>query len=438
MIFLKRMYRKNLGITTVAACLIHLALWSWAAGFAYGEVPLKSGQIQRLTYSKDDSVLYPSMDAQGKAVVYRQETVGPEGEKTASIRVVRVGDRSTRVLFSDRTLKAPAPHEDQFLRCGTKPPVISGDGTKVAFSLSLGSPLFMEDHYLAVANSDGSDLRVISLRNEELARHEWGKRGFAGDTWRNISQYQINNKGKEIACLVKGHLGAKDILMPSGIVLVNSDGSGQRTLMAPKLGKEGWVWKGYPRRPSTGGGWVFDTSGDGKKVLFGGQSSGEKTDYDLYVMDTDGKEIRKITDFEDRWFVRGDISDRGQTICFFYSGKKLEGIGTYVLGFGRDGLRRLRSQITDRVDFQEMSGHGGSIVHRVSGRGLAFIDANGVEFLIFDERGEGFRGIKGGLDFPYFPSFWSPSFLSLKGDRILLEAIPTGKDRREFFLLRLD
>lgn len=422
----------------LAAFAIHLSFWFFMMDTARGEISYLRGEIKRLTFSKNDSVMYPSMDTKGKIVAYRHETIGTAGEKIASIRVVKTDDPSSRILFVDGKFKAPPPFEDQFLLCGTKPPLISGNGQKVIFSLSLGKPPFLEDHYLGVVNTDGSDLRVIAIKNEEMARNDWKRWGFIDETWRSISQYRISNDGKQIACLVKGHRGARDLSMPSGIVMVQSDGSKQKTLLTPRLGKKGWFWEGFPRRPFTGGGWVFDLSGDGKRVVFGAQSSQGKDDYDLYQINSLGKEVKKITDLKDRWLVRGDISDNGRTISFFYSGKKLQGMGTYVIGFGnKGGPLLLRSQLTDRVDFEEMSGNGKRIFHRVMGKGLAFIEANGKESMIFLEKRRGSFGLNGEATFPYFPSFWNPRFISQMGDMILLEAIPHGKDRRELFLLNL-
>jgi hypothetical protein len=405
---------------------------------AYGEISYQKGQIKRLTFSNTDTVMYPSIDNKGKRIVFRQETIQSPEKKISSIKLVNVDDLSTRLLFTDSKVKAPPPFEDQFLICGTKPPLISGNGKVVVFSLSLGDPLFMEDHYLGVINADGSNLKVIPLVNENIARHEWKKWGFIDETWRSISQYRISDDGKDVACLVKGHRGARDLAAPSGIVIVHLDGSKPDTVLAPALEKKGWVWKGFPRRPFTGGGWVFDMSGDGKKVFFGAQSSEKKEDYDLYLISSDGKGLRRIAQIKDRWMVRGDISTTAKTFSFFYSGKGLEGMGSYVIGFGKDpGLRLLHSKITDRIDFEEMSGDGKRIIHRVLGKGLALIEADSAEFMLLDDKLRDAYGLRGAVDFPYFPSFWNPRIMSLKGDRILLEAIPPGKDRREIYLLRL-
>lgn len=399
---------------------------------------LEGVQLQRLTFSKDDVVSHPSMDEAGRLVAYRQEALDVQkGEKIASIRVLDVDRVSSKVIFTDRTVKAPAPHDGQLLVCGTKPPVISGDGRKVAFSVSLGAPLFLEDHYLCVANADGTDLRVIPLRNEELAARDWKGLGFLSDQWRSVSQYRISDDGQDIACLVKGHLGAREVSMPSGILVVRTDGSGQRTLLTPKWKDRDWSWEGYPRNPFTNGGWVFELSGDGRKLVFGAQSTAEKEDYDLYIMPSDGKGLEKMVTIKDRWIVRGDVSRDARTMVFFYSGRKMEGMGTYALEFGRKGMHQVLSKVTDRVDFREMSSDGKRIFHRVQGVGLFVIQADGSEFQIVDERSSALQGIKSGLDFPGFPSFWGSRFVSAKGDRILLEAVPIGKDRKELFLARL-
>ena len=330
--WMKRIWKMNGRQWLLSALAISLFLSLGTSGAAYGEALVKKGKIQRLTVSKDEAVNYPSMDAAGTTVIYRAERIGPKGEKIRSLHLLRGEDLKPRALFTDGTLKAPKPHADHFLLCGTKPPILSGDGRKAVFSLSLGIPLFIEDHYLGVINADGSDLRVIPLKNDAIAGIDWKQWGFADDLWRTISQYRISHDGKWIACLVKGQQGARELGPPSGIVVVQSDGAVQMTLMQPKLERTGWRWEGFPRRPFTGGGWVFDLSGDGKKILFGAQSSIEKKDYDLYTIGTDGKGLQRLTDIKDRWFVRGDLSDDGRVACFFYSGKKLDGPGTYLVG----------------------------------------------------------------------------------------------------------
>ena len=148
---------KNRRLLLSATFIVNVLFWLCLRNAAFGEISYQKGEIKRLTFSKNDTVMYPSMDNEGKWVVFRQETIGSSGEKIASIRAVKVDDLSTKVLFVDNKVKAPPPFEDQFLFCGTKPPSISGNGRKVVFSMSLGKPLFLDDHYLGVVNIDGSD-----------------------------------------------------------------------------------------------------------------------------------------------------------------------------------------------------------------------------------------------------------------------------------------
>ncbi len=261
--FIERVSGRNWGVAALMALALPCTALLWSMGVARAEGPPKAGQLQRLTFSKDESVSYPSMDHAARIVAFRSETIDPKGEKIVSIRVVQVDGLKVKAVFTDGTVFAPAPYQDQFLLCGTKPPLVSGDGRTVIFSLSIGKPDFLEDHYLGLVDAEGSNLRVIALQNEQLAQSDWKKLGFKDTTWRSVSQYRISNDGQRIACLAKGHMGPRNISAPSGILMIRSDGSGQRTLMAPKFGKDGWAWEGYPRQPFTGGGWVFDLSGDG-------------------------------------------------------------------------------------------------------------------------------------------------------------------------------
>jgi hypothetical protein len=404
----------------------------------WGEVGYIKGEFVRITFTRDEVLKYPSMDREGHMVVYRSEKVDTKGEKRSSVEVISPGDKKPKLLFEEGRVRAPKPMDGHFLILGTKPPVISGDGKKVVFSLSLGAPLFIDDHYLGVVNTDGTDFRVIEIVNEEIKKGDFEKWGFTDNKWRTISQYRITDDGKTIACLVKGHMGGRKVSTTSAIVLVSSDGSSQKTLIAPRLEGEGWVWDGYPRNPFLGGGWIFDLTGDGKGLIFGAQSGPERTDYDIYFMEIDGKKIKKLTDIKDRWFVRGAISSDGKVFCFFYSGKKLNGIGTYILDSGMDKPIYLRSRIIDRVSFEAISGNGKRVFYRASEGGLAFTDlVNGNEGLIKQEGLNGPNGLREEVSFPSIPSFWSPRFVSMRGDKLLLEAYLGTKDKKEIFLLRL-
>ncbi|GAI52090.1 unnamed protein product, partial [marine sediment metagenome] len=119
---------------------------------------------------------------------------------------------------------------------------------------------------------------------------------------------------------------------------------------APDFDGDEWKWPSFPCRPLTGGGWAFALSGNGQKIVFGAQSSTDKIDYDLYVVNWDGKEMRRITNFHDRWFSLADISHDGEKIVFFYNGRKKQGIGTYTVNGEGKELKYIKSRLAPRVE----------------------------------------------------------------------------------------
>jgi Tol biopolymer transport system component len=181
---------------------------------------------------------------------------------------------------------------------------------------------------LAVVNIDGTNFRVISFPIKTLEGKNLKSLEFTSGDWERLSNYAVSSDGKRIACVLKGHLGPRRYGNPGGIVLLDASTQKQRTILAPDFERDEWEWPSFPRRPLIGGGWAFALSGNGQKIVFGAQSSAEKTDYDLYVVNWDGEVIRKITDFHDRWFSLADISHDGEKIVFFYNGRKKQGIGT--------------------------------------------------------------------------------------------------------------
>jgi hypothetical protein len=212
----------------------------------------------------------------------------------------------------------------------------------------------------------------------------------------------------------------------------------QTTLLAPEFKKEGWTWTTFPRRPSTGGGWAFCMSEDGQTIVFGAQASEDPNDYDLYTAQWTSREIKRLTDFSDRWFSLADISQNGQAILFFYSGQKKQGIGTYRINPDGTELAYLASRITPRIDFFDLSGDGRFVLYKNIYQGKKLDLQTGEEIAAFSEETQGY--VKGPMpmDFPHFPSFWNPQIMNVSGDRILLVGPPQGKESPEIYLLIID
>jgi len=395
------------------------------------------GEIKRLTYSGNNVVHYPCLSDDGRWMLYTIE-IKDEEETINAVRIMNVGDGKERELFSDGEKKAPAPFEDVRLLVGSKPPVLSGDGRVAVFSMSLGAPANILDHYLAVVNTDGTDFRVIPFPIKALEGNDLKSLEFTGGDWERLSNYAVSSDGKRIACMLKGHLGPKRYGNPGGIVLLDASTQKQRTILAPDFDGKGWEWPSFPRRPLIGGGWAFALSGNGQKIVFGAQSSADKTDYDLYVVNWDGKELRRITDFRDRWFSLADISHDGEKIFFFYNGRKKQGIGTYAVNGGGKELKYIKSRLAPRVEFFDMSGDGLHILFKHIYKGMILSLNTGLEMVAFDEGTPGYAKGLTPMDFPRIPAFWNPKIMSFKGDRALLVGPPQGKENPEIYMLSID
>jgi hypothetical protein len=261
---------------------------------------------------------------------------------------------------------------------------------------------------------------------------------FTSTVWERISNYVVDREGNRIACLLKGHLGPRRYGSPSGIVLLDITDEKQRTIICPDFNGTEWEWTSFPRRPLLGGGWSFCLSGNGETLVFGAQSSENKTDYDLYTVGWDGRALKRITDFHDRWFSLADISDSGKTVVFYYTGKKEQGMGTYSIHTDGSGLKYLESNVSPRIELYDLSGNGRYILYKHVYKGMVFDFQTGKEMKAFDEGTPGYiQGITP-MDFPRHPAFWGPRIMSFKGDRVLLVGPPSGKDTPEIYLLQID
>jgi hypothetical protein len=315
---------------------------------------------------------------------------------------------------------------------------LSGNGRIAVFSLSLGEPANILDHYLAVVNIDGTNFRVISFPNEALEGKNLKSLDFTSGNWERVSNYAVSSDGKRIACVLKGHLGPRRYGNPGGIILLDASTQKQRTILGPDFVGNEWKWLSYPRRPLIGGGWAFAMSGNGQKIVFGAQSSADKVDYDLYVVNWDGKKMRRITDFHDRWFSLADISRSGEKIAFFYNGRKKQGMGTYTVNGSGENLKYIKSRSAPRVELFDMSGDGQYILFKHIYRGMILNLKTGLEMVAFDESTPGYAKGLTPMDFPRIPAFWSPKIMSLKGDRALLVGPPQGKETPEIYMLSID
>jgi len=424
--------KKRITFVSITSVLICMTLTS-----LYPDRREYSGHITRITHSGNNVVHYPCLSDDGQWMLYVLEIKNGE-EITKTVRIMNIENGKETELFRDRQLKAPDPYQDTTLLVGSKPPVLSGNAQVAVFSLSMDQPESILDHYLAVIDTDSTNLRIIPFPIEALKEKDMKAFDFKTDEWERVSNYAASWDGSRIACAVKGYSGPIRYGNASAIILLDVLRMEQKTILEPVFNGKQWEWPSTPCRPLTGGGWAFGMSGSGGKVLFGAQASEDNTDYDLYVYDWDRSELRKITDFHDRWFNLAELSQDGEKIIFFYSGKKKQGIGTYVVNTDGSCLKLLESRLTSRVEYFDMSGNGRFILFKNIYKGIILDLQTDQEWVAFDENTQGYiRGLVP-MDFPRYPAFWAPQFVSHTGERILLVGPPLGKETPEVFLLSLE
>ncbi len=426
--------KKTIKFALLAAAVNFL----WITASVIGkENPSPRQEIKRLTFSKNNVVHFPSLSDDGRWMLYILEI--KDGESSIkTLKVMNTENGKEAELFRSGIHKAPAPFQNITLSVGSKPPILSGNGRKAVFSLSLGEPANILDHYLGIINTDGTNLRIFSFPIDALEGKDVKSLDLTSREWERVSDYTASRDGNRVACVLKGHLGPRRYGHPSGIIFLDTMNKKQRTILAPDFSGEEWIWSSLPRRPLTGGGWALCMSGDGSKVLFGAQSSEDINDYDLYIGNWEGLEMRRITDFHDRWFSSADMSQTGEKVVFYYNGSKKQGIGTYTCNSDGSGLEYLESKAIPKIEFHDLSGNGRYLffkyIYTVMIRDLQ----DGREIVAFDERTPGYASGLIPMDFPRTPAFWEPQVVSFSGDRVLLFGYPQGKTTPEIYILKLD
>jgi hypothetical protein len=401
------------------------------------ENPYPRREIKRLTFSKNNVVHFPSLSDDGRWMLYILEI--KDGESSIkTLKVMNTENGKEIELFRSGKNRAPAPFQDVTLVVGSKPPILCGNGRVAVFSLSLGEPPNILDHYLGIINTDGTNLRIFSFPIDALEGKDVKSLDFTSLEWERVSNYTVSSDGKRLACVLKGHLGPRRYGHPSGIVFLDTVSGKPRTILAPDFTGEEWIWSSIPRRPLTGGGWAFCMSGDGQKVVFGAQSSEDINDYDLYIVNWEGQEMRRITDFHDRWFSLADMSHGSEKVVFFYNGSKKRGIGTYACPNDGSGLEYLESKAAPRVEFYDLSGNGHYILFKHVYTGMMWDLLGDREIVVFDEQTPGYASGLIPMDFPRIPAFWGPKIVSFSGDRILLFGHPQGRTTPEIYMLNID
>jgi Tol biopolymer transport system component len=300
------------------------------SGFHFSDVLNNQGRIKRLTHSGNNSVHFPCLSDDGRLMLYILEITNGD-TITKSLRLMETDTGEETELFLDKKTTAPTPYENKSLLIGTKPPLLSNDGRVAVFVLSLDHPENILDHYLAMINTDGTGFKIFSFPIENLQGENWKALDFKGNEWERISHYAVSSDGSQVACVMKGHLGPARYGNVSAIVMINTHSEEKKTILAPEFTGKQWEWKSHPSRPLLGGGWAFGIDASGEKVLFGAQSSDDMLNYDLYLADWEGNQVIRVTDFQDRWFSLAEFSQDGKKVALYYTGKKKQGIGTYII-----------------------------------------------------------------------------------------------------------
>lgn len=411
-----------------------LALFSAAIAALPEDNPRLQGSIKRLTFSGNNIPQFPCLSSDGRWMLYVLEI--KDGDNiTKTVRIMDLEDGKEKELFRSGTMAAPAPFNDTSLHVGSKPPALSGNGRVAVFAMSLGEPVNILDHYLAVVNTDGTDFSIIGFSIEALREKDLKSLDITSGDWERLSAYTLNDAGDRAACVVKGHLGPIRYGNPSGLIFLDIAQKKQRTILAPGFVENQWKWRSFPRQPLTGGGWAFGMDANGDRVVFGAQSSEDKTDYDLYTADWDRQDVKRLTKMSDRWFSLAEVSDKGDKAVFFYNGSKEKGMGTYTINMDGSQLLQVQSKVAPRVEFCDMSGNGRYVIFKHIYKGMIIDLQNNVEMVAFDENTPGYVPGLMPMDFPRFPAFWPPRIMSTNAEKILLVGPPQGKENPEIYML---
>lgn len=406
-------------------------------GALYSDVFKNQGQIKRLTFSGNNAVHFPCLSDDGQWMLYILEINSGE-EITKSLRLMNIDTGKETELFQDNKRMASEPYANTPLLIGTKPPVLSGDGSVAFFVLSLAQPENILDHYLAMIKTDGTDFKLFSFPMEALQGKDWKALDFRGDEWERVSHYTVSADGSHLACVMKGYMGPVRYGNASAIITIDTRSGEKKTILAPEFDGEKWEWKTHPSRPLLGGGWALGIDGPGNMVLFGAQSSHDPLDYDLYLADWEGTQITKLTDFQDRWFSLAELSQDGKKIVVYYTGKKKQGIGTYLVDTEDSSISYLQSSISPKIEFFDLTGSGKYILYKHIYDGLFLDLETGEAGTVFDKNTPGYVSGLVPMDFPRFPAFWGPRVANFDGKRILLAGIPEGKKSPEFYILSFE
>ncbi|GEM_PF-1058732 len=430
MVSQKRICWLGAGIILLSIC--------FAPSISLSGVKRPPSKIIRLTYTHEGVARYPSIDEAGRLLLYIQEVKDKKDplRVNRSLKILRIKDGGEKVLFTDGRFNAPHPYKGALI-LGSKPPLLSGDGKKCAFTLTLPSPFPYPDHFLGIMDTDEGALKVIELKIEALRSTNWKEMGFEGDSWARVASYAISRDGNRIACLVKGDMGKGRFGYPSGIVLVETENLTTKTLLAPQLKGGKWRWEGYPRNPLLGGEWIFDITPDGELILFGAQTSPKEGDYDLYFIKHDGSGLKRLTYFHDPYFVLGHMDGSANQLILFYAGKSLEGIGTYLLDLRTGGISYLRSRTGARLDYEGVSGDGRYIFYCANGRGMRYKVKGGEEEVIFSPQTPGYARSGLPMTFPPYPAYFAPKISSFSGEQVLIVGTPKGKGHTEIYLVTI-
>ena len=392
--------------------------------------------ITRLTYSEGNRALFPCLSDDGRQMLYVLE-INKGDTIQKSLKILSIDDGKEKELFRDNTHKAPSPFENAFLILGSKPPILSGDGQRVFFTLSLEKPAGILDHYLAMIHSDGTGFTLFNFPFEGLEESPEKLDLMVGE-WERVSNFAVSKDGKRIVCVLKGYLGPRKYGQSSGIVLLEPDNRTLRTILASKFVDNKWTWTSNVRQPLTGGGWALCMSGNGEKIIFGAQSSNDDTDYDLYIMDWAGKDPQKLTDFHDRWFSMADTTFNGDKIIFYYNGKEKQGIGTYTINSDGSGLEYLTVNSDQRLEYFDISGDGRILLFKDIYRGKILNLQSFETSTAFEKGTQGYPQGTMPMDFPGFPAFWNPKITSMDGRKIIITGFPQDTLTSELYLLSIN
>ncbi len=264
-------------------------------------------------YSFTDSIEYLTLSQNGEKIVFLTKS---KKNQNYSVYIASSNGMGIKEVFSSGKYKVGS--EEIYLEPVQTLPYISGDGSKIILGLCASKSISIKNDYFLVYDVKSGKREFIPLRilikGSEYIR-------FPRANLNHYPFYSTDYNAKKIVSQVEiGVEGPLCNVYDSAIVIMNIDGTNQKTLIGPTafVSKEcSFMWSDYPKSPH-----YPSLSYDGKKVVFYGKVFMSEDPIDrtgeLFVINSDGSNLRQLT--SSKRFDR-KIESLGQYLLNYYGSR---------------------------------------------------------------------------------------------------------------------